>query len=97
MEPLKDTLTKHIRDIERFCLNPTPEDILNGVLGNIPHPNKIIVDGVYFKERGCSGPCACTGNCRQLVPYTELDESCNAFYESQKEILLPMIKEIINE
>ena len=64
-------------------VEPTPEEIHDGIMNRLMEYGGPIqdVDGVMMKPRGCRayGGCACTGECKQLIPASELDVMANEF------------------
>ena len=47
----------------------------------------IIVDGEEYTERGCEGPCFCTGRCKELIPMTDLHRLENKQHHEMQNFL----------
>jgi hypothetical protein len=85
--------TQAIKDLKIFQKidNPTPEQILEMVLDNrkLNFVDRIVgSDGLSYRERGCEGPCGCTGMCRELVPFTTLDRLNNEHYAATRKVIM---------
>lgn len=82
---ISDRLLRETRDhkanLSLWSKNLSKKDLIASMMGNTTCVSGIVEqDGIKMRERGCNGPCCCTGHCRQLVPLTELDELDYAFY-----------------
>ena len=98
MLDIKQSVEAKISELKPFGGEITFERILTSMLvGSCKETRPVEKDGVLYRERGCSGSCACMGHCRQLVPYTELDKMRNKHKQQEVDLLTPVIEECLEK
>lgn len=94
-KPLNHTIRDHINGLSKFKPRNervTFEDVKDVMLRDIPNPIPIHDGDNVYREQGChGGPCACTGDCRQLIPYSVFDLLLHKNYTELLKLITPII------